>query len=262
MPGLSPPLRAMALLLNIFCISVIPPNCHLPASKYPLCTFAAFSAGICTGSSVRNDISGICAWHIKNGAPYLGHIHLNYILKGIGNLTPESSTQPARPPVTYDMLLLLHQHLDAKDPLHTVALCAANCSFWGQAWLGELLSTCEGLFDPAMQPAVSNLFPPSTTGGSHKLHVPFTKTTGCKGADIVLCKQLGMTDLIASLDNHLDVNQIPTNYPLFSFKKGTGHIALTKRKFLNLCNSVWTNFGFPTFTGHSFHIGGTTELLP
>ncbi|KAF8841648.1 hypothetical protein BDN67DRAFT_901012, partial [Paxillus ammoniavirescens] len=36
---------------------------------------------------------------------------------------------------------------------------------------------------------------------------------------------------------------------------------LTKRKFLWVCNSVWTPFGFPHISGHCVWIGGTTELL-
>jgi hypothetical protein len=36
---------------------------------------------------------------------------------------------------------------------------------------------------------------------------------------------------------------------------------LTKTAFLARCNEVWTTSGYPLTTGHSFHIGGTMELL-
>lgn len=43
--------------------------------------------------------------------------------------------------------------------------------------------------------------------------------------------------------------------------RGGGLLALTKRKFIGRCNVIWAQFGFPKSTGHSFRIGGTTELL-
>ncbi|KAF9218783.1 hypothetical protein BS17DRAFT_642718, partial [Gyrodon lividus] len=36
---------------------------------------------------------------------------------------------------------------------------------------------------------------------------------------------------------------------------------LTQKKFLARCNSIWTSKGIPVSAGHSFRIGGTTELL-
>lgn len=49
--------------------------------------------------------------------------------------------------------------------------------------------------------------------------------------------------------------------PLFSFHDGNSWHCLTHCKFLARCNSVWSMLGLPPFTGHSFRIGGTTELL-
>jgi hypothetical protein len=36
---------------------------------------------------------------------------------------------------------------------------------------------------------------------------------------------------------------------------------LTKKLFLDRCNSIWSTYGYPRTTGHCFRIGGTTELL-
>ncbi|TFK16572.1 hypothetical protein FA15DRAFT_548136, partial [Coprinopsis marcescibilis] len=36
---------------------------------------------------------------------------------------------------------------------------------------------------------------------------------------------------------------------------------LTKAHFLERCNQIWTGLGYLRITGHSFRIGGTTELL-
>ncbi|TFK16523.1 hypothetical protein FA15DRAFT_607129, partial [Coprinopsis marcescibilis] len=36
---------------------------------------------------------------------------------------------------------------------------------------------------------------------------------------------------------------------------------LTKSRFLQRCNQIWSCASYPQVTGHSFRIGGTTELL-
>ena len=38
-------------------------------------------------------------------------------------------------------------------------------------------------------------------------------------------------------------------------------ISLTKGRFLRWCNEIWSALRYPRTTGHSFQIGGTTELL-
>jgi hypothetical protein len=38
-------------------------------------------------------------------------------------------------------------------------------------------------------------------------------------------------------------------------------ICLTRRKFLQRCNEIWTMRNLPRSTGHEFRIGGTTHLL-
>ncbi|KAF9228530.1 hypothetical protein BS17DRAFT_643891, partial [Gyrodon lividus] len=68
-------------------------------------------------------------------------------------------------------------------------------------------------------------------------------------------------DPIATINNHLNINKIPPNLPLFSYLSTRGWRCLTKKKLLARCNSIWLPAGIPAITGHSFHIGGTTELL-
>ena len=40
-----------------------------------------------------------------------------------------------------------------------------------------------------------------------------------------------------------------------------GTSRLTKHRFMQRCNEIWQKAGYPRITGHSFRIGGTTELL-
>lgn len=236
-------------------------NEQLPASEFNLCAFAAASAGLRSGKTARNDINGVRAWHIANDVPYAGSTRLSYVLRGVQNLTPKSSKRLPRPPVTSDMLIILHQNLDLALPFDAACLAAADTAHWGQARLGELLPATEAFYDPQFHPAVSDLLPLSVSHKSRKLRLPWTKTTKFAGAHILLCQQIGPSDPLAALDNHILVNRPPTNYPLFSYRNRTGHIALTKRKFLARCNEIWSAFGFKLITGHCFRIGGTTELL-
>ncbi|KIM73838.1 hypothetical protein PILCRDRAFT_80685, partial [Piloderma croceum F 1598] len=95
----------------------IPYDCRLPASEFLLCAFAAASAGIRSGAATRNDISGIRAWHVIHDVPYHGSVHLNYVVKGVKNLTPDSSKRPPGPPITLQMLEVLVSNLDHSSPL-------------------------------------------------------------------------------------------------------------------------------------------------
>ncbi|KIO03807.1 hypothetical protein M404DRAFT_144593 [Pisolithus tinctorius Marx 270] len=36
---------------------------------------------------------------------------------------------------------------------------------------------------------------------------------------------------------------------------------MTHSWFLQRCNQIWTSAGYPDMPGHTFHIGGATELL-
>jgi hypothetical protein len=73
----------------------VPPALHLPAPEILLCTFACHLAGQISGSTIRNQLSALKAWHIINNLPWNGATHLKYTLKGAENLTPPSSMHPS-----------------------------------------------------------------------------------------------------------------------------------------------------------------------
>lgn len=76
-----------------------------------------------------------------------------------------------------------------------------------------------------------------------------------------MCRQRDSLDPIASIERHLALNDLSPNDPLFSYTSSSGLACLTRRKFLARCNSIWLHAGFKAVTGHSFRIGGTTEML-
>src|SRR5882724_12689487 len=57
-------------------------------------------------------------------------------------------------------------------------------------------------------------------------------------------------------------SHVPPSEHLFSFETATGDYApMHTSWFLNRCNEVWSGKGLSTLSGHSFRIGGTTQLL-
>lgn len=239
----------------------IPTDLRLPASEFLLCAFAASTAGIRSGSTISSDLSAIRAWHIMNHTPYLGSLQLQYTLKGARNLTPKSSKRVLRPPVSWEMLDILVKDLNHDDPEDICVLACALAATSGQARLGELLPASLSSYNPSHHPSVSDLRSPSTAGGSRALHLPHTKTTGDTGATIFLCSQNDCTDPNTIIDKHLLINRLSSKHPLFSYSYHGSFIPLTKRRFLRRCNTIWSRYGLPTFSGHCFRIGGTTILL-
>ena len=132
---------------------------------------------------------------------------------------------------------------------------------WAQVRLGEVLSQWENSFTPLKVVCRHHLSPPFNSNGSRICHLPFTKVAKSKGEDICICCQNDSSDPIAALENHLHINNPPANIPLFSYLSPRGWHCLSKKKLLAHCNAIWSSHGIPSCSGHSFHIGGMTELL-
>ncbi|KIK76456.1 hypothetical protein PAXRUDRAFT_169903 [Paxillus rubicundulus Ve08.2h10] len=65
-----------------------------------------------------------------------------------------------------------------------------------------------------------------------------------------------------ALSLHKCINiDIPHSAPLFSYKTSTGWQPPVRADFINHCNDIWVQNGFPNMPGHTFYIGSTTELL-
>jgi len=159
------------------------------------------------------------------------------------------------------MLTLLISKLIPTESFDAAVLACALCAMYGQCHLGELLPPTERIWDITLIPLVNSLLPSSTPAGSRVLVLPFTKTTGSKGAKVVLCRQSAECDPIACLESHLEVNKLGPAHPLFGYRTPRGVLCLTKKLFMNRCAAIWAEMEGPSVTGHSFRIGGTTELL-
>lgn len=248
-----------------FCDSEgVPTSARLPAEEFVLAAFASQLAGNMAGATIRGKFSALRAWHIRHNMQWNGGTRLSYILRGADRLTPATSHQNQRPPITAAMLDMLATDLDNGDPLDAVVLFTAYASFWGQLRLGELLASTEHHREIGRVPGVQDLGPPNALG-SRTLRLPVTKTGSALGEQVILCRQQTSIDPIRALSNHLWVNAVAVKEPaapLCSYVcPWRGRLALTRRRFLKRCNDIWVKRGLPVSTGHEFRIGGTTHLL-
>jgi hypothetical protein len=234
-----------------------------PSSPVPeqiLCQFICSLAASRSGQYIRNELAAIQAFHIINNLPFPDSVRLRYLLKAANKLTPSLSCRSPRQAVSISMLDFLSTALTLSSPFDICCFAVACTAFWGQARLGELLPSSISKLDSSRYPDLSNLQPPSTPAGSRTLRIPFSKTTGSAGASLFLCRQHGPSDAILALSRHISLNS-PATGPLFSFRRNNILHPLTKSHFLSRVTSLLEPAGFPHISGHSFRIGGTTELL-
>ncbi|KAJ6505708.1 DNA breaking-rejoining enzyme, partial [Mycena vitilis] len=244
-----------------FCaVEGVPPKFQLPTDDFVLCAFAAASAGIHAGSTARNKIAALKAWHVAQNVEWKGGSRLEYVLAGVENMAPESSRRAPRPPINRAMLKALYDSLDFSNPRDVAVFAAACVAFWGQCRLGELLPVSALPAATKFLPRRRHLTPSSRNKNSRTLRLPRTKTKKT-GDDVVLVAQDSPLDPRIALDMHLLANEHNGDLPLFTFNSTSGPKILTKPKFLQRCNEIWKIAGYPHTTGHSFRIGGTTELL-
>ncbi|KAJ7320715.1 hypothetical protein DFH08DRAFT_917303 [Mycena albidolilacea] len=196
-----------------------------------LCCFAVSRAGEITGGTARSAVAAVKAWHIHGG---------------VENLTPESLRREEHPPVTEEMINILEKELDLSEPKDAAVFAAACCAKY---FIGHI-------------PMDPDLGPTATAAGTRVLRLPWTKMKGEHGDKAVLCRQRTKSDPVNAIENHVAINAIPADLPLFAYRnENRDHIYLPRRKFLLRCNKIWSKHGIPSTTGHSFRIGGTTHLL-
>jgi hypothetical protein len=189
-----------------------------------------------------------------------GSARLRYILNGVHNLAPGFLTRPLRLPINAKMLIQLIENLDLSSPFDLAVAACAVTAFWGQCRLGELLPSSLALLLSIPFPTRSCFMRSLRNPEACILRLPHTKTHK-HGQDVVLVDQRAPINPINLLKSHLRLNHIQHDSFLFSYTSAGALRPLTTSSFLKRCNQVWHLLGYPHTTGHSFRIGGTTELL-
>jgi hypothetical protein len=110
------------------------------------------------------------------------------------------------------MLELLATGLDLSLHLDVCVFACALITFWTQSQLGEMLSKTQSKFkSPQEVPTLTDLHDPITDGGSCRLFLLKTKTTGFKGADTFITAQHISINPISALDAHIKLNSPPAS---------------------------------------------------
>ncbi|KZV82402.1 DNA breaking-rejoining enzyme [Exidia glandulosa HHB12029] len=239
---------------------------RMPASDFLLSSFVAHHLGKVGKSAVDNWIAGLQLWHNIHDAPWRGSRALAAASRGVAKSTPASSRRPKRAPVTIDHARALRQRLDLSNAFDSAVYAVAAIAFRACCRLGELVLPSASGFDATRHVANDvTIHFKSTADGSQfaQFHIPFSKTTGIQGADIFLMKASDDVCAMEALRHHKAVNKaVPRDAPLFAWTTADGSWApMTKDWFLERCGEVWRACGLEVVPGHSFRIGGTTDLL-
>ncbi|KZV61027.1 DNA breaking-rejoining enzyme [Peniophora sp. CONT] len=244
----------------------LPEERRMPISDRDIAMFAAAQAG--KAAACDSWIDGIKFFHEINFAPWLGGDLLARMSKGFSHFAPESSKRPPRPPVTLEHIDALHAGIDFSKPDEAAAFACAATAFWTCSRLGELLPV--GEFNPYfhVDRGALDLFAASKARNemfSVVFKIPYDKVNGNKGALIQILNHPVQTSALAALYRHKHVVNagLPDSAPLFAYSDGAGGWrALTKMRLMSICDRIWKAAGLVSIAyGHSFRIGGATELL-
>jgi hypothetical protein len=238
----------------------VPEHLRFPANEFVLCAFAASSFGRHAGGTPRGRLSALKAWHTAHNVQWNGSTRLRYVLNGVHNAAPPTTRRSPLPPINAKMLSQLINNLDLTTPFDVaVAACAAT-AFWGQCRLGELLPPSLSFPSPIPLPTCNDFKRSVKNPQAYLLHLPQTKTHH-HSQDVVLVDQQAPINPVSLIRTHIQLNAVPGDRHIFSFRTDQGLLPLTKAVFLHRCHAIWSALGYPRTTGHCFRIGGTTELL-
>ncbi|KAF8800145.1 hypothetical protein BYT27DRAFT_7227622 [Phlegmacium glaucopus] len=201
------------------------------------------SAGRHSGNTAQGRISTIKTWHTIHNIEWKGSTQLQYVLNAL-------LTKPLHMPINTTMLIQLINTLNLTDPLDTAFSTCMVTAFWGQCCLGELLPSCTSNISTLLLTSHTDLKRSPHNSSAYTLYLPHTKT-----------HHHDPINPIALPKNHLYISHMPHMLPLFAYATHDRHQSFTKGIFLQCCNYIWQQLGYPHMTGHCFHIGGTTELL-
>jgi hypothetical protein len=254
------------LIFHVFCDKKgLPELQRAPASGTLLSAFAATLAGSYAGKTIANYLYGIRAWHIIHGIPWQPNdLEMEAILKAADALRPPGSKRKARLPFTTEHISALRTQLDLTKPLDAAVFACLTTAFYATARLGEL--TVKNLRQDSFNPT-THITPANVSSSRDRnnlptttFHLPRTKSSP-NGEDIYWARQHGPSDPQSALENHLLVNAPAPDAPLFAYRWGKGHRALTKSKMLETIAKASRRLNIEPLQGHGIRIGSTLEYL-
>ena len=254
------------LVFHIFCDKRnIEEKHRAPVHHTVLASFISTLAGTYGGSSIRNYVYGIRAWHLIHGIRWsVNEDELDALFAAGKKIAPKESRKEQKKPWTLEYLSNICSHLDLDDPKDAAILACVTTAFWGTARLGEVTVPKLSGFDPArhVKPAdVQQGVRDRNDLEETVIFLPWTKAAKEKGETIFWAKQNGITDPKAALNNHLRINNPPEDSHLFSFKHKNERRPMTRSIFLTRINKIATENRLTKLPGHGIRIGSTLEYL-
>ncbi|KAF5320596.1 hypothetical protein D9611_013734 [Ephemerocybe angulata] len=245
----------------------VPESQRAPVSMSLLLEFLSSCAGAYSGSTAKNYVYGVRAWHTTHAIPWrVDEIHLSAALTAIEKMTPPTSRRPKRPPVTVGYIEKIAPYFDLSSPFDAAIFAALTTTFWSLARLGEFtVNPDKGPFSPAThvtrsgvsaEGSVGRLGLPVTT-----FFLPTTKTAPVHGERVQWSRQQGPSDPQAALEAHLAVNSPGSGDHLFAWRSKGRLKPLERAAFLRRVNQAAKKAGLSRMQGHSLRIGGVLEFL-
>ena len=217
----------------------IPEGRRMPASYVLLAGFIANASGSVSGKSIRNWLNGLRLWHILNNAEWNGKHKWISSLKRTADKEGVVFKKPLRNPITVEHLRALRRNLDLSIPMHAALWAVAVIAFWACRRLGKLLPKYGSNFNSILHVSRSTRIIFYTVNGRTvlSLHIPWTKTTGVQGFDLILTATDDDLCPVAAFSNHIAVNiitpsNVPNSIPLFAYRDKGEFITIDKVAFL------------------------------
>jgi hypothetical protein len=266
-PGTHDNYAAGLLRFHQFCDRhKISENARMPASHFLLAAFIAEHVGTVGGGTVKSWMSGVKAWHDVNSAPWEGDNCWVELARRTANKEGTAFRRDQRSPVTMEHMIALRAAMDLSIPFDAALWSCATAAFWGCRRLGELTVPSYKKFDlkfHVIHGAEARDVMARNSAAATVIHIPWTKSSCKKGGQLTLTARADEFCPKAAFRNHMLVNKhVPPHTPLFAFDAGNGAWSpMAKSWFLRCCDLIWKNASLLRVFGHSFRIGGSTELL-
>ncbi|PIL27532.1 hypothetical protein GSI_10683 [Ganoderma sinense ZZ0214-1] len=178
------------------------------------------------------------------------------MLRAADRLAPV--TRGKRPPLTVEILTVLHPGLDLTAPLDAAVWAALLTVFWCTARRGEFVLKTLTSFDPNLHVQRSHYRTEVREGvTAHIFTLPWTKTRRYEGEEVFFVPQpsLAVCNPLPALANHFSINNPPDDGPLFAYKHKGDRRPLTGHAMQKRLKAVATSIGVDLPPGHSARIG-------
>lgn len=187
---------------------------------------------------------------------------LKAALNGTAKLAPPSSTRPPQQPFTVDLLNAILACLDSTIPIDAAFKGCMTSTYWGVAWVSSLPKPTHLLTPHGMSNALT-LYKQDCNGlDVTAFGIPRTKTSP-HGEEVFWAEQPLCRDACpgAALRNHLIVNPLRPNAPLFAYCTPNGYLPPTCTVFNRRLEVITDLLHIENLKLHGLCVGRTLKHM-